>query len=297
MPNQTKIPDLALWLVGDNYLNNNKLRDVFLSSKIGASFFQPHVHAAGLIKLIHHANYQEIVRVITQDPSLMFTHVHSDEYPKKISPLKYVIKILDTDLLNVFFNAIKDNNQYLSQFLQQAEEQKEYINFPALFAEYEEFFKIFDAYRSDGLSEDALKAAYARLGLSQREHLPIYLIQLMCHPQPWWGNNPRPPMHTLSTQRQVLNANTRKEVFLLPYKPNEGLGYDFAFISIFSYLGVIEEGDDYFGTLAKGLFEVHMQDLSFFQTREIAKLQQIIQNARKMYVPESELDEEKLNYY
>lgn len=162
------------------------------------------------------ANYDLVAIIAKKNPALIFSHIDY-RYPhgkvEYISPLKYAVKVHDAYMLNLFKDIIKHNFEYITMFIQQAYEQKEYINL-------DNYFKASEAFDKDWLN----------VGLKLRE-LPWHLLKEFCREgNNYWSQSKFDINEGWPTVSKVTFAKNGKQLSLWPHRPNKGLGYDYSLI-------------------------------------------------------------------
>lgn len=200
-PSLLNLPDGVVLYMMDFMDRSNAIKSI-LNLSCSSSYqtiFKPHLECYRLLKYVDDANYANAEMMVKRNPELMFQLATVDEKNPdnariKITPLMQAFKNYDTHMWILFWEAIKHNPKFIYTFHKQRLTQIEHINLDSLFAEYENFLKLFHRWNNPSmyhpptiLADEKIIEAWRSLGRKQFLEIPKHMLKVpLCEPAFVW---------------------------------------------------------------------------------------------------------------
>lgn len=216
-------------------LDEQDLTSIVQVSHSMYQLFQKPLKAAKLLHFVKISDYAKAAAMVDADPALIFQPImvkNQDGTFSTTTPLRLAFELLDTYMWKMFLKKIKNNTGLVNCFLKQAHEQTEHINLEPLFVAYKAYKAHLKRWLAYEITDDQLRLAWLDIGKMQRNLLPRHILKEFCRisdPSKWSADaNFDVDSDPCPTRCDIYNSIFLIEnVPLLPFVPNEGLGYDF----------------------------------------------------------------------
>lgn len=136
-----------------------------------------------LIDVVIKADYFRAKQLVDASPFLIFQEViflNSDNAVEKVSPLKYACKLLDADLVEIFYQCIGHKPVWCDQFASIIENNSDGINIDALAEAVDDYHLKYQEYIRHNIDKQQIDAAWLTLGEMQQKTLPMWVLKFLC---------------------------------------------------------------------------------------------------------------------
>jgi len=139
-----------------------------------------------LLNSVEHADYEQVEKIIADEPALMFGHVNykfRDGSRECISPLQCAFKLYDTYMWKIFYERIRREanpnlqQEYVKRYIKQMQEQTTHIDLEPLFEAYTEYERQYQLWVDDEITNEKLDEEWFKLGTVQKRMLPIHILK------------------------------------------------------------------------------------------------------------------------
>jgi len=139
-----------------------------------------------LLNSVEHADYEQVEKIIANDPALMFGHVNykfRNGSHECTSPLKCAFKLYDTYMWKIFYKRIRREanpdleQEYVKRYIKQMQEQTTHIDLEPLFEAYTEYERQYQRWQHNEIMDEKLDEELFKLGTVQKRMLPVHMLK------------------------------------------------------------------------------------------------------------------------